>query len=105
MGNFFDSVKQRLADFGTDVATQSKMISESVKIKSSIQDEEKKLAAHYQALGRAYYARTQIKRQQGEALQPEDISYFEAIDEGLAQVQKLQEKLVLVQAGEASEGN
>ena len=40
---FFDSVRSKLADFGQDVANQTKAMAETAKLKEKIASEEKEL--------------------------------------------------------------
>ena len=95
---FFDSVKSKLADFGQDVANQTKMMANTAKIKEKISSEEKELNKKYQALGRAYYMRQAALRQQGARMLLEDISAFEGIDQSLPKINELQQELEKEQA-------
>ena len=96
---FFDSIKSKLADFGQDVANQTKVMAESAKIKEKISSEEKELNKKYQALGRAYYVRQAAARAQGAKLLLEDISAFEGIDTSLRKISDLQQELEKVKNG------
>ena len=90
---FFDAVKSKLADFGQDVANQTKAMAETAKLKEKISSEEKELNQKYQALGRAYYVRMTVARAQGARMLLEDISAFEGIDTSLKKINELQQEL------------
>ena len=96
---FFDSVRSKLADFGQDVANQTKAMAETAKLKEKIASEEKELNKKYQALGRAYYVRQTSARAQGARLLLEDISAFEGIENSLKKISELNQDLEKVKNG------
>ncbi|MBQ1368964.1 MAG: hypothetical protein IIY45_12925 [Firmicutes bacterium] len=96
---FFDSVRSKLADFGQDVANQTKAMAETAKLKEKIASEEKELNKKYQALGRAYYVRQASARAQGARLLLEDISAFEGIENSLKKISELNQDLEKVKNG------
>lgn len=84
---FFDNIGKTLSNAGQTIAQKSKDVVDTAKLNSSINDEQKKITAAYEKIGKLYVER------HSDCPEPEFVEYFDAIKASEDVIAECQQKL------------